>query len=285
MLEEKFMKRIVIVIIIISLFFLLSFYLYYENNKLQVSNYEIINKRIPSEFNNYKIVQISDFHNTKSKILTNDLIKKIKNIKPNLIVLTGDLIDSKKLFIDVSINFIKKIKDIAPIYYVYGNHEAKITNYKELENELRKNNVIILDNKTEVLNINDAFINIIGVSDPSFSANTYIDDSTIIKDELKGIEYDYHNYTILLSHRPELFDTYVSENIDLILTGHAHGGQIIIPFIGGLIAPNQGLFPKYTSGVFNKGDTTMIVSRGIGNSILPFRINNRPELVVINLHN
>ena len=109
---------------------------------------------------------------------------------------------------------------------------------------------------------------------------SFISDSEIVK-----VELDNTKYNILLSHRPELFDTYVEKKINLILTGHAHGGQIRIPFIGGIVAPNQGFFPKYTSGVIEKNKTTMVVSRGIGNSIIPLRINNRPELVVITLYN
>ena len=114
---------------------------------------------------------------------------------------------------------------------------------------------------------------------------SFISDSEIVKVELDNTKYIGDKYNILLSHRPELFDTYVEKKIDLILTGHAHGGQIRIPFIGGIVAPNQGFFPKYTSGVIEKNKTTMVVSRGIGNSIIPFRINNRPELVVITLYN
>ncbi len=86
-----------------------------------------------------------------------------------------------------------------------------------------------------------------------------------------------------MSHRPEYFKTYVNSNIDLVLTGHAHGGQFRLPFIGGLVAPNQGLFPKYDSGLFTENNTNMVVSRGIGNSIIPVRINNRPEVIIINL--
>lgn len=109
---------------------------------------------------------------------------------------------------------------------------------------------------------------------------SFISDSEIVKVELDNTKYNGDKYNILLSHRPELFDTYVEKKIDLILTGHAHGGQIRIPFIGGIVAPNQGLFPKCTSGVIEKNKTTMV-----GNSIIPFRINNRPELVVITLYN
>lgn len=278
-------KTIVIILIIIAILFLCGLYLHYENNKLQISNYNILSNNIPVDFNNYKIVQISDFHNTKSKTLTNNLIKQIKEQKPNIIVLTGDLIDSNKTDVQVVINFITKINNIAPIYYVSGNHEANLSNYQKIKEQLEENKVIILENKTEVLKINESEINLIGINDPRMANENVVSDSEIIKVELNNAKYNENKYSILLSHRPELFDTYVEKNLDLILTGHAHGGQIRIPFVGALIAPNQGFFPKYTSGMFTKNKTTMIVSRGIGNSILPFRINNKPELVVITLNN
>ena len=276
-------KVIITVAVIISCLILVSIYFYYENTKLQTSNYEIIKSKIPIDFNNYKIVQVSDLHNTKSRNLTDELIKKIQRERPNIIVITGDLIDANKTNIDTAINFIEKIQNIAPIYFVSGNHESSISNYSKLKEKLQKNNVIILDNKLDVLKINESSINLIGIDDPRMAHESFVDDSEIIKTEIDKIGYDTNKYTILLSHRPELFDTYVEKNIDLVLAGHAHGGQIRLPFIGGVIAPNQGLFPKYTSGIFEKNQTNMIVSRGIGNSILPFRINNRPELVVVTL--
>ncbi len=91
------------------------------------------------------------------------------------------------------------------------------------------------------------------------------------------------NYCVLLSHRPEAFEDYVSENIDLVLSGHAHGGQFRLPIIGGIVAPNQGLFPKYDAGIYSENYTTMVVSRGIGNSIIPIRFNNRPEIISVEL--
>lgn len=274
------MKKFFLIIIIIILSVL---YLYCENNNLQISNYSITNNNFPVEFNNYKIVQISDFHNTKSKRLAKDLVKEIKNQKPDIIVLTGDLIDANKEHMDISIDFIKEINNTAPIYFVTGNHEASINDYNELKNKLEENNVTILDNESQVIKKKSSEINIIGISDPTMKHSHYETDENIIEFELDSIDYNKDNYTILLSHRPELFEIYVDNDINLVLTGHAHGGQIKIPFIGGLIAPNQGLFPKYTNGKIEQDDTTMIVSRGIGNSILPFRINNRPELVLITL--
>ncbi len=273
------MKKFFLIIIII----LSVLYLYCENNNLQINNYSITNNNFPVEFNNYKIVQISDFHNTKSKRLAKDLVKEIKNQKPDIIVLTGDLIDANKEHMDISIDFIKEINNTAPIYFVTGNHEASINDYSELKNKLEENNVTILDNESQVIKKKSSEINIIGISDPTMKHSHYETDENIIEFELDSIDYNKDNYTILLSHRPELFEIYVDNDINLVLTGHAHGGQIRIPFIGGLIAPNQGLFPKYTNGKIEQDDTTMIVSRGIGNSILPFRINNRPELVLITL--
>lgn len=280
------MKRKTKIIILtgIVLLFLVCLYLYYENNYLQVSNYTIESDRLSEDFNNFKIVHISDFHNTKSKKIIVDLIRKIKNGKPNIIVITGDLIDASKTDIDTAISFVKKINDIAPIYYVTGNHEASINDYDSLKEKLENNKVIVLDDNIEKLKVNDSEINIIGINDPQMSYNDYREDSVTVKDELIPIQYDKNNFSILLSHRPELIETYAEYNFDLVLSGHAHGGQIRIPFIGGLVAPNQGLFPKYTSGVYERNNTKMIVSRGIGNSILPFRINNRPELVVVTLN-
>lgn len=272
-------------IIIISILILCTIYLYNENNKLEINNYNIINHNIPSDFNNYKIIQISDFHNTKSKALTTTIIKEIEKQKPNIIVLTGDLIDANKTNIDITINFIKEINNIAPIYFITGNHEASINNYSYLQDKLEENKVVILDNKLQILEKNGTEINLIGINDPAMQHNPYETNEDIITSEINSIDFNRNNYTILLSHRPELFKNYVNNNIDLVLTGHAHGGQIRLPFIGGLIAPNQGLLPKYTNGIKEKNNTTMVISRGIGNSILPFRINNKPELLIITLKN
>ena len=278
-------KTKIIILISIILFFLISLFLYYENNYLQVSNYIIESNKISKDFDGFKIAHISDFHNTKSKKLTNDLVEEIKSSKPNIIVLTGDLIDSYKTNINISISFVKKINNIAPVYYVTGNHESRISDYDELKDKLEKNKVIILDDKLDIIKNDKSVINIIGINDPSFNFKTHSNDSKIIQDSLIPIRYDKNNFNILLSHRPELIETYAKNNFDLVLSGHAHGGQIRIPFIGGLIAPNQGLLPKYTSGIYKMNNTKMLVSRGIGNSLFPFRVNNRPELVIIELKN
>lgn len=279
------MKKIVIISLIVILLLFCGFYLYFQNTALQVTKFFIVDSKMPKSFNNYRIIQLSDFHNTTSKKLTNQLVEEITKEEPNIIVITGDLIDSRRTNVDVAIDFLGKIKDIAPIYYVSGNHESRISEYETLKKEMNDLGINLLDNELIEIQKKDDIINLIGIDDPSFSNTIEVDDCEIIEDQIKSVNYDENFYTILLSHRPEAFKTYVNENINLIFSGHAHGGQIRLPFIGGIFVPNQGFFPKYTSGKYEEKNTTMIVSRGIGNSLFPFRINNRPELIVVELKN
>lgn len=278
------MKKITIIFSIICLLLILcGIYFYFENTTLEVSTYQIATNKIPNEFNNYKIIQISDFHNNTSSKLTKKIVEKIKNQKPNIIVITGDLIDSTKTNVDIAIDMIKEIIEIAPVYYVTGNHEARTNEYDNLKSQMIELGVKILENEAQEIQLNNSTINILGINDPSFYKESDILDSKIVKNNMENIQYNEDNFTILLSHRPEVFKIYVEKNIDLVFTGHAHGGQIRLPFIGGIIAPNQGTFPEYTDGIYREKDTTMVVSRGIGNSIIPFRVNNRPELMIVEL--
>jgi predicted MPP superfamily phosphohydrolase len=143
-----------------------------------------------------------------------------------------------------------------------------------------------LDDKITSIEVGGSFIDLIGMTDPSFTQSDYLEYNTtqLLNQKLKRLTKDKsETFKILLSHRPELFDIYKDNKMNLAFCGHAHGGQIRLPFIGGLVAPNQGFFPKYTSGTYSKEDTTMIVSRGLGNSLFPFRIFNRPEIIVVTL--
>jgi predicted MPP superfamily phosphohydrolase len=144
--------------------------------------------------------------------------------------------------------------------------------------------VILLEDTVAEITLKGECITLIGVKDPSFKTDyLYGDAECVIREDLSQLCQGRNGFTILLSHRPELFDAYADYPINLVLTGHAHGGQFRLPFIGGIAAPNQGLFPKYDAGMFVENDTHMIVSRGIGNSIIPLRFNNPPEIVVVKL--
>ncbi len=272
----KMKRRKIIFIILAFLFVLFVLVVLYNNTNIKITNINYINDKIPNNFNDFNIVQISDLHNEEFSDNNKDLIKEIGLLEPEIIAITGDLIDSKKYNLDIISELIKNIKDIAPIYFVSGNHEAW-SNYNSLKELLIEENVIILENEMDIIKIDDELIEIHGIEDPAFYTG---DSEDVIKSNLEYYQ-ENDNFKILLSHRPELFEVYVEYDFDLVLSGHAHGGQVRIPFIGGLVAPDQGLLPKYDAGLFEKDNTTMYVSRGLGNSVIPLRVNNNPEIVNI----
>ena len=284
--NNKFKDNIIIVFFIILL--ALFFWIIWGNITVQTTKFKISSDNIPKSFVGYKIAQISDLHNAELGKNNSRLINILKNEQPDIIAITGDIIDSNHTNVSTAINFAKEAVKIAPCYYVTGNHEAWIKeDYLKFEHNLIECGVTVLRNSSVKLSKGNDYINLIGIDDPDFSESSTlfnIEDG-IISTEIENTcsACEANSYKILLSHRPETFDIYASKNIDLALCGHAHGGQVRLPFIGGIIAPNQGLFPKYDAGVYSEGDTTMVVSRGIGNSIIPIRINNRPEVVIVTL--
>ena len=153
-----------------------------------------------------------------------------------------------------------------------GNHEIATNDVDHIKKELSNLGVIVLSNNEQIIEKNGERIKIIGIEDPLSGVS--VEDALI---KFKKTE----DFTLVLSHRPETFQDYVDNRLDIVFSGHAHGGQFRIPGLGGLVAPGQGLFPKYTAGLYEEKDTKMIVSRGLGNSVIPFRVFNTPELVVV----
>ena len=244
----------------------------------------ISSKDIPLSYDGFRIVHISDLHNTEIGKNNADLLEMLRLSNPDMIAITGDLLDSRKTDIPAALHFIEEAVKIAPCYYVTGNHEARIKEYDEFRNSLTALGVAVMEDASIELTQNGEAITLLGVNDPSFQTDYLFGDTgTIMNFKLQELTKENHGFTVLLSHRPELFDIYVENAIDLVLSGHAHGGQFRIPLAGGLFAPNQGLFPQYDAGVYTEKNTSMIVSRGIGNSIIPFRINNPPEIILIEL--
>ncbi len=264
----------------------LSAYLYWENTTIEVTFLEVVDFAIPVDFDGFTIAHISDLHNTEFGQQQERLLQKLVEAAPDLIAITGDLLDSYHPNITVAMEFINGAIAIAPVYYVTGNHESRLPElYAQLREQMESAGVVVLDNKAVTLEYGSSIIRVLGVDDPTFSAESdlYEDNEQVISAQLDVLLDDQSACTILLSHRPELFDVYHEAGIDLVLCGHAHGGQVRLPFIGALFAPNQGFFPEYTAGLYRQGDTQMVVSRGLGNSSFPIRINNPPELVVITL--
>jgi predicted MPP superfamily phosphohydrolase len=270
---------------IIAIFFVLPIWTIWGNTALTMNNIKISSSRIPTAFSGFRIAQVSDLHNAEFGKGNKKLLELLSESKPDIIVITGDLVDAGHTDIDVALDFAKGAVSVAPVYYVTGNHEASLSLYNELKTGLETIGVVVLEDEKIQLKRDKEVITLIGLSDPNFTLKSDIfgKASAMVSTKLNSLTDDESIYTILLSHRPELFESYAHCNIDLVLSGHAHGGQFRLPFIGGLIAPDQGIFPKYDAGLFTNGSTNMIVSRGLGNSIIPIRFNNRPEIIITEL--
>lgn len=281
--SAKDKKRRTALIVPLILLIISLVWVYWGNNFIQVTEIVIKSERIPEYFRGFMIVQVSDLHNAEFGKGQSKLLSAIKSASPDLIAVTGDLIDSRRTDFDTAMEFIHGATAIAPVYYVTGNHEARTDEYPKLAKKMSEAGVIILNDESLKIEYGSEVIWLLGVNDPNFTVqgNAYTEKSYMMDAKLKAMLTEDSNYTILLSHRPELLDVYADNNIDLVLSGHAHGGQVRLPFIGGLVAPDQGFLPQYSEGLYEKSRTKMVVSRGLGNSIIPIRINNRPELVVI----
>lgn len=279
-------KKCKLFVSIAILFIVFVLWVIWGNKALELNIMTVSSDTLPESFDGYRIAHVSDFHNTEIGEDNVKLLDMLKSAKPDMIAITGDLVDSRRTNIDIALEFVEQAVKIAPCYYVTGNHEARIADYYELKTGLEAAGVIVLENECVKLEIDNESITLIGIEDPNFSTDYLFEDSEIVVGYvLNELVTEDNSYKILLSHRPELFDTYVESNVNLVLSGHAHGGQFRLPFVGGVIAPNQGFFPEYDAGLYEEGKTNMIVSRGIGNSLFPFRINNRPEVVLVVLEN
>ena len=252
------------------------------NRSLELNTYVAASDGLPDGFDGYRIVHISDLHNTEMGKDNEKLLRLMKAADPDMIAITGDLIDSRRTDVDIALSFVEKAMDIAPCYYVTGNHEQRTEAYSRLKAGLKEAGVEVLDNRQTMLRRDNVGVALAGVDDPTFAMDSPKDDpNQIMAESLEALIDDDAGYTILLSHKPELFDVYVQSGIDLVLCGHAHGGQMQLPLIGGIFSPGEGFFPAYYEGIYKKADTQMVVSRGLGNSLFPFRINNRPEVALV----
>ena len=278
--KKKFIFLVVVAIVLV----VLVIWIAWGNTALELNTYTVSSAKLPQSFDGYRIAHVSDLHNAEMGKDNEKLLTILRNADPDMIAITGDLIDSRSTNVEIALNFIREAVKIAPCYYVTGNHEARVNEYDELKSGMEAAGVIVLEDARTEISLEGKTITLIGVNDPSYQTDYLFGDSeTVMDTKLEELHTEDDVFTILLSHRPELFDIYADHGMDLILSGHAHGGQFRLPFIGGLVAPNQGLFPEYDAGIYTEGNTNMLVSRGVGNSILPFRINNRPEVILIEL--
>lgn len=277
------MKKKTYLISITAVLLLLMMWALWANKALETNTYVISGGRLPAAFDGYRIAQVSDLHNDELGKNNEKLLSMLADTKPDIIVITGDLIDSRDTDVEIALDFAREATQIAPCYYVSGNHEARVSEYIRLKQGLQELGVAVLEDGTVKLERGEESILLVGVRDPSFETDYLFGDSGEVMNRKLQQLTDETKFTVLLSHRPELMEVYTAYGVDLVLSGHAHGGQFRLPFIGGLFAPNQGILPKYDAGLYTEQNTKMIVSRGVGNSIVPLRLGNRPEIVLIEL--
>ena len=271
----------IILPVLLALLLALAGWILWSNRALELNTYTVESLDLPNSFDGFRIAHVSDLHNAEFGDNYGKLLTMLQEAQPDIIAITGDLIDSRRTNISVALKFAEEAVKIAPCYYVPGNHEARIAEYDVLRSGLERLGVVVLQNENTTMEISGETITVAGVLDPSFETDYLLGDSeTVMKDYLQSTVTE-DAYTLLLSHRPELLQAYADYGIELVLSGHAHGGQFRLPLAGGLIAPNQGFFPEYDAGLFTQENTNMIVSRGIGNSAFPFRFNNPPEVILV----
>ena len=275
--------------IIFAIAMITGAFCYYQNNKISITNLKVkgkVNNRI-------RIVQISDLHSKEFGKNNSTLYKIIMKQKPDIIVGTGDLIDSNMKRIDEIIEFCSRLNKKVPVYYILGNNEIRCSRLNEIIEKLKEKNINVLENEIATIKIKDNIVNILGLAEKRVDKGGMFYSKVNSRYEFDNVDYLFRKLEkrigikIVLSHYPENYE-YVSEysyskyNFDIMFSGHAHGGQFILPGIGGIFAPGQGLLPKYYKGIY--GDKSkLVVSRGLGNSGFPLRLFNRPDLVVLDV--
>lgn len=272
-----------ITLVIVIFITVLAVFLYLQNNIIDITKYSIKSDSVNGRF---KIVQLSDLHSRPFK----KILKKLDEIHPDIIVITGDYINDKGKNIDKMIDFAGELVSRAPVYYITGNHERRLKNFDSVMQNLKDAGFIVLLDDIAQVDVNGSNISLLGLDEnmADFSDYKARRNGTFEYRDMSGYFEKLsknQGFKIVLSHFPENFEKinelyYAQYDFDLQLSGHAHGGQFILPIIGPVFSPGQGIFPKYARGSFGERPM-LIVSRGLGNAEFPFRLFNHPEINVI----
>lgn len=259
----------------------------WANARVWNARVEIRDEKIPAAFDGFVLCQVSDVHNEARGEGNAALLRALREAAPDLICITGDFLDSRRTDLDFALELAGQLAEIAPAVYVTGNHEARRMDLSALEAGLAARGVRVLRDDWMPLARGGEEIALLGLDDPGFAAR---EDWTLAEglDQTQArlsalLAQAGDRFSLVLSHRPELLPAYAEAGADLVLSGHAHGGQVRLPGIGGLFAPGQGILPRLTSGVHARGETRLVVSRGLGNSSFPLRVFNPPEIVTVTL--
>ncbi len=274
---------------------ILSVLLAAGNLYLTISRYDIHSAKLPESFDGVRIVQISDLHDASFGPGNSRLIRRISALSPSAVFITGDLISSGDRDFEPVFSLVSGLVNIAPIYFSLGNHEQLHALFSETAGpsfleQLASSGVVILDNQAATWKRGTDEINLYGYTCdiPFYAAQDYLmaeglsgsDPSPLL--EKLGKSKD--GFNLLMAHNPGFLESYAAWGADLVLSGHLHGGVIRLPFIGGLLSPSREWFPDLDTGLFQSGGTDMVVNRGLGNSVIPLRIGNPPDISLVTLH-
>ncbi|MBQ9935874.1 MAG: metallophosphoesterase [Lachnospiraceae bacterium] len=264
----------------------------YEIRKLRIITYNIKHRKLPKEFNGYKLILLSDLHNCFYNV--DKIIDTIKDEKPNGVIISGDLLVYGNNYRDNnlrSLDMVKEISKYSDVYFAPGNQEMgymvkknqEWLDYEKYLLDAENDNIYYLDNKSLEITLGNSNINIYGLhlTDGYYKRFIKKELTKSVMDKLLG-ECNNDIFNILIAHNPDYFDDYKVWGADLVLSGHNHGGLLKLPLIGGVISPRLRLFPKYDYGQFRIEDSILILSGGLGAHSLKIRVNNKPELVIIN---
>jgi uncharacterized protein len=251
-------------------------YLYVESHSLALRRYLVAIRDLPPAFAGFTILHLSDLHDKEFGNAGEELISLIRQESFDMVALTGDLVNGERPRLTPALDLVAGLQAIwgRPIFSVCGNHDWRLGRAPEFNDRLGEAGVQVLSNSSTLLERGKDRIWIVGVDDPVTSRDRL---------DLALRETDNRSPRLLLSHSPQIYPQAITTGMDLILSGHTHGGQIRIPMLGAAYVPKMGFFPAWDYGLFNDGATTLIVSGGLGESALPIRFNMRPELALITL--
>lgn len=277
-------RRVLLVVLLVAMLLATAtgLWLLWDNRRLVVTRYEVPVAGLPAQMDGARIVQLSDLHAEDFGDFHQRLESAVAQARPDLIALTGDMIDVRTDDIEPTVQLLGDIAHRAPTVSILGNHEADSPHRDQLIDELAARGIPTLRDEVLAVPIRGGSLAVIGIDDPrvAHAAGHRAPEADGV---IRLLDVPQGMPQLLLAHRPERFDEYARSGVDVVLSGHAHGGQVRLPGIGGVYAPHQGLWPEYTSGVHEQDGTRMVISRGLGNSIAAVRVNDPRELVVITL--
>lgn len=270
------MKKIRRLLALLALFALAAGFVYWQNFTLQVEPVELFFESLPPQFDGLRVAELSDLHGRSFGKNNVRLLRTLQKARPDMICICGDLFDEKT---DLTMlePLLTGLTDIAPVYYVTGNHEWQVKNLRELLQKMRAWGVTVLENEGRVLSRGGAEMVVAGVHDPCgpYDMKT---PAALVR-ELRSAQGN--DFILMLSHRNDELAMWSQLGVQLVLSGHCHGGVVRLPFVGGVFGTRRELFPEYDAGVYRQDGTTLFVSRGLGYTNVHFRLFNRPHVPIM----